>query len=236
MSNSGSERGRGPKVLLSGGCVLALAAKTPNYLQADVLIDDGVVAEVGTGLHVRDAERVDATGTIVMPGFVDTHRHAWRSLFRNQGDGAASGEPAVPAAVRDRYQPEDVYAATLIGLLGAAEAGITTVVDWSEIPPDEDLLDARLDALGDFGRRIGTGPCLAQAAASGSSPAYRGGDHDWRGRAWTDQVGPTGSGSGRVRPWLGRWIFASTLTPVPGGGVCCVTPDLAGRWAPGVRG
>ena len=153
MSNSGSERGRGPKVLLSGGCVLALAAKTPNYLQADVLIDDGVVAEVGTGLHVRDAERVDATGTIVMPGFVDTHRHAWRSLFRNQGDGAASGEPAVPAAVRDRYQPEDVYAATLIGLLGAAEAGITTVVDWSEIPPDEDLLDAALHAHADSGLR-----------------------------------------------------------------------------------
>ena len=64
-----------PKILLSGGCVLTLGAKTPNFTQADVLIDDGVVAQVGTGLRARDAERVDATDTIVMPGFVDAHVH-----------------------------------------------------------------------------------------------------------------------------------------------------------------
>ena len=73
------------KILLSGGCVLTLGAKTPNFTRADVLIDDETVAEIGTGLRARDAEQVDATDTIVMPGFVDTHRHAWRSLFRNLG-------------------------------------------------------------------------------------------------------------------------------------------------------
>jgi cytosine/adenosine deaminase-related metal-dependent hydrolase len=66
------------RILLRGGCVLTLGAKTPNHLQADVLIDDGRVAEVGPGLRARDAEVVDAADTIVMPGFVDTHRHAWR--------------------------------------------------------------------------------------------------------------------------------------------------------------
>ena len=80
-----------PKTLLSGGCVLTLGAKTPNFTQADVLIEDGVVAEVGKGLRARDAETVDATDTIVMPGFVDTHRHAWTSLFRNLGDSSRTG-------------------------------------------------------------------------------------------------------------------------------------------------
>jgi 5-methylthioadenosine/S-adenosylhomocysteine deaminase len=132
------------KTLVSGGCVLALGTKTPNLRQADVLIEDGLVAEVGSGLRSRDAERVDAADTIVMPGFVDAHRHVWRSLFRNDGD--AEG-------VVDAARPDDVYAATLIGLLGAAEAGITTVVDWSPAVPDDGVIEAALQAHVDAGLR-----------------------------------------------------------------------------------
>ncbi len=132
------------RTLLSGGCVLTLGAKTPNFTQADVLIEDGVVAEVGSGLRARDAEVVDATDTIVMPGFVDTHRHAWTSLFRNLGERPPGGEtPAMSAPFGDHFEPEDVYAATLIGLLGAAEAGITTVVDWSDDPSRRRLRGGR---------------------------------------------------------------------------------------------
>src|SRR5687768_17248373 len=108
-----------------------MGTKTPNLTTGDVLVEGGVIAEVGPGLRARDAERVDASDAIVMPGFVDTHRHAWTSLFRNVGDIAPSGSSASGAVPGDHYGPDDVYAATLIGLLGAAEAGITTVVDWA---------------------------------------------------------------------------------------------------------
>ncbi len=132
------------RILLKGGCVLTLGARTPNLRQGDVLIEDTVVAEVGVGLRARDAEQVDATDTIVMPGFVDTHRHAWTSLFRNLGDRASDGPSdarlaASAADLGDHFRAEDVYAATLIGLLGAAEAGITTVVDWSHLRADDGL-------------------------------------------------------------------------------------------------
>jgi cytosine/adenosine deaminase-related metal-dependent hydrolase len=137
--------------VLSGGCVLTLGTKTANFARADVLIEDGVIAEVGTGLRARDAETVDATDAIVMPGFVDTHRHAWTSLFRNAG--VADDASADTARFDDRYGPEDVYAATLIGLLGAAEAGITTVVDWSPLPTEGGLADAALRAHADAGLR-----------------------------------------------------------------------------------
>jgi cytosine/adenosine deaminase-related metal-dependent hydrolase len=140
------------KILLTGGCVLTLGAKTPNFKQADVLIEDGTIAEVGTGLRARDAEQVDAADTIVMPGFVDTHRHAWTSLFRNL-DARGSSAGGSGADVVDAYGPDDVYAATLIGLLGAAEAGITTVVDWSNAPAHDGSADAALRAHADAGLR-----------------------------------------------------------------------------------
>jgi 5-methylthioadenosine/S-adenosylhomocysteine deaminase len=130
--------------LIRGGCVLTLGARTPNFAEADVLIDGGRVVEVGPGLRARDAEVVDATDTIVMPGFVDTHRHAWKTLFRNLAGADPSGE---------HYQPDDVYAATLISLLSAVETGITTVVDWSDIQVSERYTEAAVQAHIDAGLR-----------------------------------------------------------------------------------
>jgi 5-methylthioadenosine/S-adenosylhomocysteine deaminase len=145
--------------LLRGGCVLTFGTKTPNYATADVLIDGDTVAEVGQGLRARDAEVVDASDTIVMPGFVDTHRHACRALFRNLGTRLPGPSPVSASNFGDRYDADDVYAATLIGLLGAVEAGITTVVDRfdarrePDAGPEDRLADAALRAHTDAGLR-----------------------------------------------------------------------------------
>jgi cytosine/adenosine deaminase-related metal-dependent hydrolase len=141
------------RLLLRGGTVLALGAKAPNLAQGDVLIEDGRVAEVGRGLRARDAETVDATDTIVMPGFVDAHRHCWRSLFRNLGSAGDPASRAASAVSATHHRPDDVYAATLIGLLGAVEAGITTVVDHCDLPLDDATADAALRAHADAGLR-----------------------------------------------------------------------------------
>jgi 5-methylthioadenosine/S-adenosylhomocysteine deaminase len=162
------------KTLLRGGCVLTLGARTPNFAEADVLVEDGRIAEVGQGLRARDAEQVDAANSIVMPGFVDTHRHAWKSLLRNRGVADESD-----AGGGTDYGPDDTYAATLIGLLGAVEAGITTMVDWSDIPPDPSHVDAALAAHADSELRTvyvhaPTGAGLGEAKAGLRRLAARG--------------------------------------------------------------
>ncbi len=124
------------KFLLKGGCVLTLGSRTPNFGEADVLIEGERIAEVGPGLRARDAEQFDARDTIVMPGFVDAHRHAWKALFRN----------AEVVSSEVDLQSDDVYAATFVGLLGAAEAGITTVVDWADHRFPEAALEAHRDS------------------------------------------------------------------------------------------
>lgn len=138
--------------LIRGGTVLTLGTRTQNYAKADVLVEEGRIAEIGPGLRARGAEQIDAFDTIVMPGFVDCHRHAWRTLFKNFGEsGVAGTTPPTPAVYGPHYEAEDVYAATLVGLLGAAEAGITTVVDWADVP--DELVDAVRQAHLDSGLR-----------------------------------------------------------------------------------
>lgn len=149
------------RMLLRGGCVLSADPKTPNLRQGDVLVEEGRIAEVGVGLRARDAEVVDATDTVVMPGFVDAHRFTWHSLLRGIGD-----RPGDPVA---GYDAEDAYAATLVSLLGAAEAGITTVADWC--PGGPAVIEAVLEAHADSGLRTvlvcaGGDEAFAAAAAS----------------------------------------------------------------------
>jgi 5-methylthioadenosine/S-adenosylhomocysteine deaminase len=142
------------RTVIRGGSVLTLGARTPNFTEADVLVEDGRVVELGPALRARGAESIDATESIIMPGFVDTHRHAWKSLFRNLREELRSGGTLASASVYGpHYHPDDVYAATLVGLLGAAEAGITTVVDWADIPSGKEYVDAALEAHADAGLR-----------------------------------------------------------------------------------
>ena len=138
--------------LLKNGCVLTLGPRTQNHPRADVLIADGRIAEIGTGLRGRGARVVDASDAIVMPGFVNTHRHAWRSLFRNLGDGAG-GALAGPAVHGPHHGPDDIYAATLIGLLGGLVSGTTTVVDWYDAADTDGHVEAAVQAHADVGLR-----------------------------------------------------------------------------------
>ena len=78
------------KVLIKGGTVLSLDRTVGNLVEADVLIDDGIISEVGSSLRARGAEVVDAADTIVMPGFVDAHRHLWQSLVGDIDSASAT--------------------------------------------------------------------------------------------------------------------------------------------------
>jgi 5-methylthioadenosine/S-adenosylhomocysteine deaminase len=147
------------KVLIKGGTVLSLDRAVGNLVGADVLIEDGIISEVGSSLRARGAEVVDAADTIVMPGFIDAHRHLWQSLLSDVGS-------ASDTEIFGHYQPDDIYAATLVGLLRALEAGITTVVDWCDVPGDAAHREAALTAHADSGVRT-----VFVASQAGATPS-----------------------------------------------------------------
>ena len=71
------------RILLKGGCVLTLDPDIGNYRQGDVLIEGTKITSIGPRLRVADAEVIDASDMIVMPGFIDTHRHIWEGILKN---------------------------------------------------------------------------------------------------------------------------------------------------------
>ena len=146
------------RTLLKNGTVLSLDKKVGNFKQADVLIEGSKIEAVGPNLSAASAEVIDASNMIVMPGFVDTHRHIWEGILRNIGtDVPLEGEVSYLAFILNTlapvYRPEDVYAGNLVSLLGAIDAGITTLLDWSHIQATREHADAGIRALQESGMR-----------------------------------------------------------------------------------
>ena len=71
------------RILLQNGCVITVDKQLGNLLRADVLIEGTKIAAVGPDLGVTDAEVIDASNMIVMPGFVDAHRHTWEGAIKH---------------------------------------------------------------------------------------------------------------------------------------------------------
>ena len=87
-----------------------------------------------------------------MPGFVDTHRHIWEGILRNIGtdvplEGRTSYISFVLHKLAPAFRPEDAYAGNLVSALGAINAGITTLLDWSHIQGSPAHTDAVIQAL-----------------------------------------------------------------------------------------
>jgi len=84
--------GRRRRILLRGGVVLTLDSRLGDFEKADILIDGKTIAEIAPTISASDAEIVDCSGTIVLPGFVTTHHHQYETLQRsNIPDGLLQG-------------------------------------------------------------------------------------------------------------------------------------------------
>jgi dihydroorotase len=97
--------------------------------RGDVLLRDGVVAAVGTLDAPKDAERLDADGLVLLPGFVDLHTHL-REPGREDAETIASGSRA------------------------AAVGGYTAVLAMANTSPVTDTAEAAERVL-DLGRAAG---------------------------------------------------------------------------------
>jgi cytosine/adenosine deaminase-related metal-dependent hydrolase len=141
--------------LIKGAIVITMDKDIGELPNADILIEDDRIVEVGPSLSADDAKVIDAAGDIVIPGFVDTHRHTWETSIRTSAPDYTLG--AYFSGILDKfapnYRPDDVYAANQWGALECINGGITTLVDWSHIMNTDAHADAAIKGLRDTGIR-----------------------------------------------------------------------------------
>ncbi len=123
--------------------------------QGDILIEGDRIAAVAPRIEAPEAQRIDAAGMIVLPGFVDTHRHTWQSCVRHR---YADIDPQIYfaemlGATGAAFRPDDVYIGTLLGAVSALDSGITTMLDWSHVQNSPEHADAAVLGLRDAGIR-----------------------------------------------------------------------------------
>ncbi|MGO4003371.1 amidohydrolase family protein [Pseudomonas fluorescens] len=154
----------GKKVVIRGGNILTMDDSLGDFEGGDLLIEGNKIVAIGYNLDIQDAEVIDAKGKIVMPGFIDTHHHQFETALRSSlvngmlvDDGTEQGKINYLSHILGKlapvYLPEDVYTSELFGSLSQLDAGVTTVLDVSQIHHSPEHTDAAIEALRDSGRR-----------------------------------------------------------------------------------
>ena len=145
------------RVLLKGAYVLSGDAGVGD-LVGDVLIEGDTIKEVGPDLSQSagdDTILVDLAGHVVVPGFVDSHVHAWEGAVRGIAPEADFGNyMAITHGGLAKYMtPDDVAIGQRITAAQALNTGVTTIVDNSHNSRSAEHSDAAIAALQNAGIR-----------------------------------------------------------------------------------
>ncbi|MFD4871948.1 hypothetical protein ACFWOB_01060 [Streptomyces sp. NPDC058420] len=69
------------RVLFTGATIVTMDPEL-GTVHGDLLVEGDTIAAIGPNLTADGAVVVDASGTLLAPGLVDTHRHAWEAQLR----------------------------------------------------------------------------------------------------------------------------------------------------------
>jgi len=142
------------RILLKGGTIVSMDPKVGDFVKGDLLIQGKKIAAVGASLQ-GSGEVIDASNTILIPGFVDCHRHSWEGVLRRIIPNGDIGQymKTTHQGFALHYRPHDMYVGNLVTALGCIDAGITCIIDNSHNARSSAHSDAAIQALFDAGIR-----------------------------------------------------------------------------------
>lgn len=124
----------------------------------DILIRDGVIAEIGSDLAVPEgAEVVQANGCLVTPGLVNTHHHLYQSLTRavpGGQDALLFGWLRTLYPIWQRFTPDHMYVSAQVGLVELALSGCSLSSDHLYLYPNGARLEDTIHAASEIGLRF----------------------------------------------------------------------------------
>jgi guanine deaminase len=132
--------------------------------QADILIRDDTIAEIGTPQVPTGTKELDARGKLLHPGLINAHMHGHGNLAKGMGDRWTLELLLTAAPWTNGHRSlEDKYLSTLIGAAEMLMKGCTACYDlMAEFPtPSAEGLEAVGRAYADAGMRAVVAPMVA---------------------------------------------------------------------------
>jgi len=129
-------------LLIKNGTILTMNPAM-DIIHGDIFIEDGVIVEIPTVKDQAD-QVIDASGKLVLPGFVQVHVHLNQTLFRGTAD-----DMDVVDWLKRRIWPfeqvhsyESVYASARLSILEMIRSGTTTAVTMETLNHTEAAFQA----------------------------------------------------------------------------------------------
>lgn len=190
-------------IRFENGIVVTLGENNRVLWNAAVVTDGETVAAVGDAAEMRrlypDAEAVDCSGKIILPGFICAHHHFYSTMARGM---AIPGDPAenfvqilerlwwkVDRAILD----EDILLSAQLPLIDCIRNGTTTVIDHHASPS---MRDGSLDIIEGAVRQAGLRASLC----------YEVSDRNVKGGGIAENerfIKKTGQGDGQIAAMMG---------------------------------
>lgn len=121
------------KILIKNANMISMSEKREKIENnIDILINDNTILEIGQNLNENGIDKIiDATGKIVMPGFINTHSHVPMSIFRETVDGYSLQDWLTKKIwpMEDKMSGQDMYEASLLSFMEMIKTGTTTIND-----------------------------------------------------------------------------------------------------------
>ena len=146
----GSQGDADRRMLLTGATIVTMGPA--GVVRGDILLRSSTIEAIGPGLSDQVGEEaivIDASGTIIVPGLIDSHLHAWEGQLRGVAPDADFGEymSITHGGLALHYRPEDLAIAERLSAAQAINAGTTTFIDNSHNSRSRGHSDAAIEAL-----------------------------------------------------------------------------------------
>ena len=147
------------KMLIKNGLVYDHDGDVHKPVKGDILIDGDEISAIGNDLaadKIADAEIVDASNHLVVPGLINAHYHSHDTLCRGLFEDLPLEFWLLYTLPMGTFRSrEEIRLRTLVGALESMRCGITTVQDMlGLIPMTEENIDVVLDAYEEIGERV----------------------------------------------------------------------------------
>ena len=143
-------------LLRNADVILTMDDARRELARADVLIRDGVIVDLGSGLSTTGAV-VEARGCVVTPGLVNTHHHLFQTLTRavpGGQDALLFGWLQTLYPIWARFGPEEMRVSALTGLAELALSGCSLTSDHLYVFPNGARLEDTIAAAAEIGLRF----------------------------------------------------------------------------------